>query len=291
MKLLIAFLSFSYTSLFSAPIVYHVDNTHSSIQFTIPFFGVTEVSGRFDRFCGQFNYDESNLAASQIELYIDASSINTALEIRDRDLVKDYFEIDKYPLIVFISKSIESKKAKQFEVMGDLAMHGITKSISFSLRVIGEISNTDGTKELGLKMSPLMLSRMDYKIMTTVGQGMTVGDSVTTTALIRLRDISKFRHDFDTKHPNQSAANTFQFDGKFINRSKKIKIKLISSNGNYFVSFNDGEWQWFNQAKPIGINHFKLMSFNHMIELKSNSFIYLRDNNIGPEVFSRVSGQ
>src|SRR5690348_16407334 len=66
----------------AAPITLHIDNTHSSIQFTVPFFAVSEVAGRFERFCGNLVLDETNMTSSRMELFIDASSINTGLKIR-----------------------------------------------------------------------------------------------------------------------------------------------------------------------------------------------------------------
>ena len=44
----------------AAPITLHIDNTHSSIQFDIPFMAISEVTGRFERFCGTFVFDEVN---------------------------------------------------------------------------------------------------------------------------------------------------------------------------------------------------------------------------------------
>src|SRR5688500_17239811 len=90
----------------AAPLTLHIDNTQSSIQFDIPFMAISEVTGRFERFCGTFVFDEVNMTGSRMELFIDASSINTGLKIRDRDLVEKYLEIKTYPIVYFKSRSV-----------------------------------------------------------------------------------------------------------------------------------------------------------------------------------------
>ena len=137
----------------AAPITLHIDNTHSSIQFDIPFMAISEVTGRFERFCGTFVFDEVNMAGSRMELFIDASSINTGLKIRDRDLVEKYLEIKTYPIIYFKSKSVRLTKPKQFEVVGDLRLHGVSKELRITLNTIGDIINGDNAQRTGFQTS------------------------------------------------------------------------------------------------------------------------------------------
>ena len=90
-KLIIACLFAMVSTVLSAtPTTLHIDNTHSSIQFTVPFLAISEVTGRFERFCGNFVFDEANIVSSRMDLFIDASSINTGLKIRDRDLIVQF---------------------------------------------------------------------------------------------------------------------------------------------------------------------------------------------------------
>ncbi len=270
---------------YSAPAAFRIDNTHSSIQFTIPFFGVADVAGRFDRFCGQFNYDEADLSASSIELYIDAASINTSLNIRDRDLRKSFFETEKFPVISFRSTVIAKSAAKQLKVTGILSIHGVTREIEITLVIMKEITN-DGAPEMGIKLLPVLLDRKAFKIMDgSMGAG-TIGDTVAVNAFIRLRDRTRFRAEFDQQYPDKQVNNTLPFQGSYKGKSG-INIALITDGGKYFISFNDDSWQWMDQAKLVGINSFKMVSFNHLMEVKPGVVMYQRDPNKPAEILIR----
>src|SRR5688572_18412926 len=269
----------------AAPITLHVDNTHSSIQFTVLFMAISEVTGRFERFCGTFVVDDANIAASRVELFIDASSINTGLKIRDRDLVEKYLEVKTYPIIYFKSKSVRLIKPKQFEVIGDLRLHGVSKQLHITLNTIGDIINGDNARELGFKLQPLALNRTDYGIMEgSMGSG-SVGDTLTVSAVIRVRDVTPYRKDLDTRFPEKNAAITIPFSGSF-NGKSGTHTTLINDAGNYFLAFSDDEWSWFAQAKMVGPNLFKLMSFGTLVELNPE-FITFTPLGEQPEVLMR----
>ena len=269
----------------AAPITLHIDNTHSSIQFDIPFMSISEVTGRFERFCGTFVFDEVNMAGSRMELFIDASSINTGLKIRDRDLVEKYLEIKTYPIIYFKSKSVRLTKPKQFEVVGDLRLHGVSKELRITLNTIGDIINGDNARELGFKLLPLMLNRTDYGIMEgSMGSG-SVGDTLTVSAIIRVRDVTPYRNGLDSRYPEKNDAITIPFKGSFRGKSG-VHINLINDAGNYFLAFSDDEWSWFAQAKVVGPNLFKLMSFGTLVELKPDAITFTPSGE-QPEVLTR----
>jgi polyisoprenoid-binding protein YceI len=269
----------------AAPLTLHIDNTHSSIQFDVPFMAISEVNGRFERFCGTFVFDEINRAGSRMDLFIDASSINTGLKIRDRDLVEKYLEIKKYPIIYFKSKSVRLIKPKQFEVVGDLLLHGVTKELHITLNTIGDIVNGDKARELGFKLHPLRLNRTDYGIMEGSMGSSSVGDTLTVSAIIRVRDVTPYRNDLDTRYPEKNVAITIPFKGSFRGKSG-AHINLINDGGNYFLAFSDDEWSWFAQAKVVGPNLFKLMSFRTLVELKPDAITFTPSGE-QPEVLTR----
>ena len=269
----------------TAPITLHIDNTHSSIQFSVPFFGISEVTGRFERFCGTLVLDEANIGSSRMELFIDASSINTGLKVRDRDLVEKYLETKKHPIIYFTSSSIRVSKPKQFEVTGALRLHGISKELHIVLTIIGDIINGDKARELGFKLQPISLSRTEYSIMEGTTGGGSVGDTVSISAVIRVRDVTPYRKDIDVRYPEKNAGMTLPFDGSF-KSSSGASIKLVSDSGHYFLAFSDDEWSWFAQATVVGPNLFKLRSFSQLLELKGGTVaVTMSDGRT--EVFTR----
>ena len=271
-------------SLNAAPILLHVDNTHSSIQFSVPFVGVTEVNGSFERFCGTFYYDDSNVSKSHVELFIDASSINTGLRIRDKDLRNDYLEVGKFPLIYFKSTSISSSSDKNFHVTGDLNLHGRSRSISFKMSLLGDIVNADGGRELGLKVEPVILHRLDFGVMEgTVGGG-TVGDSITVKSTLRVRDLAPYRKEFDARYPDAVRQKRIMQTGKYTSSTGKILLIMNYGERN-LMAFID-EWMWLSELKNSGPNTYKSTSFNNSIEIKNPQIIFVSED--GPETFVKT---
>ena len=270
----------------ATPVVLHIDNTHSSIQFSVPFFGVSEVTGRFERFCGQFYLDETTMEASTIELFIDASSINTGLKIRDRDLVEKYLVSKDYPLIHYKSKSVRLIRRNQFDVIGDLRLHGVTKEMRITLVTIGDIINSDNARELGLKLEPLRINRTDHGIMEGAFGSSSVGDTVTVSAVIRVRDVTPYRKDVDAQYPEKNSHLSIPFAGSFVSDSRS-RIDLIADGGNYFLSFSDEDWSWFAQARMVGPRLFKLLSFGDLVELTADALIYTKPD-AEPERFTKL---
>ena len=85
-----------------------MDQAHSSIGFTIGFLGITKVRGSFRSYAAAILFDEKDPARSSATVVVDADSIDTGLEARDKDLKgPKFFDVEKYPKIVFTSRSVE----------------------------------------------------------------------------------------------------------------------------------------------------------------------------------------
>ena len=70
-------------------------------------------------------------------LVIDAASIDTKVKKRDAHLrTADFFEIDKYPTIVFDATSATPTADGQWEISGTLTVHGQTNPLSLKADVI-----------------------------------------------------------------------------------------------------------------------------------------------------------
>ena len=106
-----------------------IDASHSNVSFTVKHLMITNVRGEFQKLEGTVNYDPAKPEASTIEATIDVASINTRDEKRDGHLKSpDFLDADKFPTIVFKSKSVKAK-AGELQVTGDLTIHGVTKEV------------------------------------------------------------------------------------------------------------------------------------------------------------------
>lgn len=126
---------------------YTIDASHSQIEFAVKHMMVSTVRGRFKSFSGEVEIDEANPANSEINVTIDTASIDTGAEGRDGHLKSaDFFDVEKYPTVTFVSKSVEPKSDETYAVTGDLTIHGVTKEIELTVTREGSASNMQGAR-------------------------------------------------------------------------------------------------------------------------------------------------
>ncbi|WP_223241385.1 YceI family protein [Flammeovirga sp. EKP202] len=138
----------------------------SKIDFTISNFKVNTVEGFFNGMSGSIQFDENDLSSAKFDVCIDASTVNTDNEKRDKHLKnEDFFDVEKYPKICFESSEI-IKNGDQYMTKGNLTLHGITKEVSIPFTANG--STLVGKFEI---------NRLDYDLGKGTGT-FTVGDEV-----------------------------------------------------------------------------------------------------------------
>ena len=142
------------------------DKGHTLVGFRIRHF-VSKVEGRFNKFDGTIWIDRQNPSASKVELTIQADSIDTANENRDKDLrSENFFDVAKFPAITFKSTKVVAKGSDTYEVTGDFTMHGVTKSITVPVKHGGFVKvkgRTGMGEKAGFEIS-FALNRKDYGI-------------------------------------------------------------------------------------------------------------------------------
>ncbi len=108
---------------------WYLDPNHSSAQFSVRHLGISTVRGTFNK-TGGVVVDSPDPSKASVNVSIDANSVDTRVEMRDKDLRSDhFFDVAKYPTITFASKRVESAGAGKLKVTGDLTMHGVTKEV------------------------------------------------------------------------------------------------------------------------------------------------------------------
>jgi polyisoprenoid-binding protein YceI len=91
--------------------------------------------GHFGRFSGDVVADPAGPTGARISLTIDAASLDTGIEMRDKHLRSpDFFDIERFPTIAFQSVSVESA-GRGATVMGRLTLHGVTREIAVPVDV------------------------------------------------------------------------------------------------------------------------------------------------------------
>lgn len=144
----------SFVVLFSSMLYAQVINEEISVvKFEIKNMKTKTIEGSFVGMQGEIMFNASDLANSSFNVCIDAASVNTDNEKRDKHLRnEDFFEVETYPTICFASTSI-SKTTDGFQAQGKLAMHGVTKDVTLPF-----------TFKNNKFVGQLEISRLDYKV-------------------------------------------------------------------------------------------------------------------------------
>lgn len=107
-----------------------IDPNHSSAQFAVRHMGVSTVRGAFTKVSGSASYDPSDPGKTGLEATIDATSIDTRVQMRDNDLRSpNFLDVQKYPTITFKSKQAKAAGDGKLQITGDLTIHGVTKEV------------------------------------------------------------------------------------------------------------------------------------------------------------------
>jgi polyisoprenoid-binding protein YceI len=120
---------------------YKIDTkgAHAFINFKIQHLGYSWLTGRFNDFEGTFSYDSEKPNDSKVMVEINTASIDSNHAERDKHLRSDDFlDVDKFAKAKFVSTKITDKGNGKLEVVGDLTLHGVTKSITIDAKKIGE---------------------------------------------------------------------------------------------------------------------------------------------------------
>ena len=126
---------------------------HASINFSIKHLGYSLLTGRFDTFSGDFSYDPTKPEASTINVTIDTTSVNSNHAERDKHLRSpDFLNAEKFPKATFVSKKIVLGSDKnEFDIVGDLTLNGVTKSVTIDVEKIGEGKDPWGGYRVGFE--------------------------------------------------------------------------------------------------------------------------------------------
>jgi len=143
---------------------YTIDPSHSRIGFVARHAMVTKVRGSFNEFTGTGFFDAENPAASRLELTIEAASIDTRNADRDGHLrSNDFFDMEQFPQITFVSTAVEAVDDATYRVTGDLTIKGVTKPVTVDFEYGGTATDPFGNDRLGFDGS-VVINRKDWGV-------------------------------------------------------------------------------------------------------------------------------
>ena len=166
----------------SQTVTYVIDPSHSTAGFKVRHLMVSNVRGEFSDVAGTVVFDAEDSANSKVEAAIDATTIQTRDNQRDQHLKSaDFFDVEKFPKIIFISKKVAPVGEGEWRVVGDLSIHGVTKEVVLDVEgPTPEVKDPWGNIKIGATATT-KVNRKDFGLGWNVALeagGVLVGDEV-----------------------------------------------------------------------------------------------------------------
>jgi polyisoprenoid-binding protein YceI len=163
------------------PVVYRVNPTLSTVEFSLSKWTVTRQVGLFRALEGTIALPPDRPEGAAVDIRVDAASLDTRNETRD-DVVRseDFLHVSAHRFIRFRSTSVRRNGSGSFDVTGDLTLRGVTRRIVAPVRFLG-ITRADGLGELAAFETSFVIDRRDFGVLGSRWSGgrAILGDEVT----------------------------------------------------------------------------------------------------------------
>lgn len=161
---------------------WRVDAAHSYVGFKVRHMMVSWVRGQFSSVNGKVWLDPDDPPQTKVEVEIDAASIDTRNERRDKHLrSEDFFEVERFPKITFASRKVQGDPRSGLKLVGDLTIRGVTKEVVLDVEGPAPVvAGARGGEKTGVSASGT-ISRKDFGITwnrAIEAGGVTVSDEV-----------------------------------------------------------------------------------------------------------------
>jgi len=163
--------------------IFQVAGAHSPVEFEVSWMGLSSVRGRFPEISATLALDEREITRSSISIVIQARSIHTGNEQRDKHLKSaDFFDVERFPTMTFSTREVVRDGAA-YRLRGPLTIHGVTREVEIPFQLNGRVTDLSGDQRIGFE-GHLTLRRKDYGVIgpegfnRIVGGNLTIGDDV-----------------------------------------------------------------------------------------------------------------
>ena len=158
-----------------------IDPAHNLAEFAVRHMMLSTVKGRFGRVQGNLRGTPDAPLAASAEATIDVTSIDTGEEQRDAHLRSaDFFDVENFPTMRYVSRSVRRLGDDEFEVEGDLTIRDVTRPVTLKVTLEGRLRDPWGNDRVGLSAEG-KIKRSDFGLewnMALEAGGWVVGDDV-----------------------------------------------------------------------------------------------------------------
>ena len=160
---------------------WNVDNSHTLVEFSVRHLMISTVKGRFGEVSGKVIANDADPTQSQIDVTINAASIDTREAQRDTHLKSaDFFDVEKFPSLTFRSTKIEKASGDDLKVTGDLTIRGTTREVVLAVTSEGRVTDPWGGERTGYSATT-KIKRSEFGLTWNVALetgGVVVGDDI-----------------------------------------------------------------------------------------------------------------
>lgn len=152
---------------------WEVDGAHSSVSFKISHMVISKVKGNFDEFSADIMFPENDPSKGSVNFTIQVASVDTDNTKRDDHLkAADFFDVENYPTMTFVSKSVTKVSDNKYKITGDLTIRGTTEEVTFDAELNGIVQDPWGGTRAGFSVTTT-IDRTDFGL--TYGKVMETG--------------------------------------------------------------------------------------------------------------------
>jgi polyisoprenoid-binding protein YceI len=109
----------------------------SAIRFSVR--ASVALEGAFDKWDATLTFASTDASTGVLDIKVQAGSVNTGSWVKDSKLKsEDFFDVDRNPVITFLSTRIVQTGPDTFDVQGNFTIRGVTKSETLKLTVFGK---------------------------------------------------------------------------------------------------------------------------------------------------------
>ncbi len=135
--------------------VFVIETVESSIKFHVK--ASTTIAGKFDKWDASLTFTSPDETTGVLEITIQADSVDTGSGMKNGKLKgKDFFDVERNPVIAFKSTKIVPSGPNTYEVDGNFTIRGVSNPEKLTLTVTGK-----GTDSGDIK-GAMVFNRKDY---------------------------------------------------------------------------------------------------------------------------------
>jgi len=164
---------------------WNLDPAHSAAEFKVKHMMISNVKGSFRGLKGTLTLDDADPSRSKVTATVDIATLSTGDDQRDAHLKSaDFFDAAQFPHMTFDSTTVKKTGEGEYQVTGDLTLHGVTKPVTFAVDGPGAPGKDPwGNTRIGLSATA-KINRKDFGLSWNAALetgGVLVGEDVALT--------------------------------------------------------------------------------------------------------------